>query len=72
MKNLIAVVMLMAVCASPPGVAAIRGEDARPALRVESSELVVGPVTSGSVAVATFVFHNDGEADVHILRAAPS
>jgi hypothetical protein len=72
MKNLIGGVIWTVVCASPLSVAAVPGADAQPAFRVESSELEVGPVTAGTIAVATFVFHNDGEAEVHILRAAPS
>lgn len=43
-----------------------------PTFRVDSATLEVGPVTAGTTAVATFVFHNDGDRDVRILRAAPS
>ena len=46
--------------------------DAPPTFRVESATLEVGPVTAGTTAVATFVFHNAGDRDVRILRAAPS
>jgi hypothetical protein len=42
------------------------------ALRIESPQLDVGKVMAGSPAVATFVFHNDGDRDVHILQAKPS
>ena len=31
-----------------------------------------GEVTAGTAAVGTFVFHNDGDRDVTILRAKPS
>ena len=47
-------------------------EDPPPTFWVESSSLEIGPVTAGKTAVATFVFHNEGETDVHIVRAAPS
>jgi hypothetical protein len=46
--------------------------DAPPTFWVESSQLEIGPVTAGSMAVAEFTFHNEGDADVHIVRAAPS
>jgi len=46
--------------------------DLAPTFRVESASLEVGPVTAGSTAAATFVFHNEGDRDVRILRAAPS
>ena len=47
-------------------------EDAEPTFWVESPELELGTVVAGSVATATFVFHNDGPEDVHIIRAKPS
>lgn len=40
--------------------------------RVEQAELDLGTVVAGSIATATFVFHNDGPEDVHIIRAKPS
>lgn len=46
--------------------------DGPPTFRVESASLEVGPVTAGTTAEATFVFHNEGDRDVRILRAAPS
>jgi len=46
--------------------------DTDPLFRVEQTELDVGTVIAGSVATATFVFHNDGPEDVHIIRAKPS
>lgn len=46
--------------------------DVPPTFRVESAALEVGPVTAGNTAAATFVFHNDGDREVRILRAAPS
>jgi hypothetical protein len=72
MKNLSRCVIRAAVSASLLTVAAAPGAEAQPAFRVESGELEVGPVTAGTTATATFVFHNDSEAEVHILRAAPS
>ncbi len=39
---------------------------------VESTHLEVGPVIAGTTAVATFVFRNDGDKEIRILRAAPS
>jgi hypothetical protein len=72
MRNLRRGVMWAAVCASILAAAVAPGEEAQPAFRVESSELEVGPVTAGTTAMATFVFHNDSKSEVHILRAAPS
>ena len=43
-----------------------------PVFRAESNHVEVGPVTAGSTATATFVFRNDGDRDIRILRAAPS
>lgn len=42
------------------------------AFRVENAEVDLGRVIAGSEASAVFVFHNDGDRDVRILRAAPS
>jgi len=47
-------------------------EVAPPTFWVESTQLDVGSITAGKTAVATFVFHNDGDRAVQILRAAPS
>lgn len=41
-------------------------------LRVDSQVRELGEVKAGTAAVATFVFHNDGDRDVTILRATPS
>jgi hypothetical protein len=41
-------------------------------LRTETPQIDLGEVMAGTVAVATFVFHNDGDHDVKILRAKPS
>jgi len=47
-------------------------EAAAPTLRVEQTAIDLGDVTAGKENKAVFVFHNDGEADVKILRAKPS
>lgn len=39
---------------------------------VENPRIDLGEVRSGTPAVATFVFHNDGPKDVNIIRAKPS
>lgn len=40
--------------------------------RVERDHLDLGAVVAGETVTATFVFHNDGPDDVHIIRAKPS
>jgi hypothetical protein len=40
--------------------------------RVETTNLELGKIKAGEVAVATFVFHNDGKEPVKIIRAKPS
>ena len=47
-------------------------EAAEPSFRVEEAKLDLGTIVAGGVATATFVFHNDGPDDVHIIRAKPS
>ena len=48
------------------------GEQARrPMLRVESTTVDLGLVAAGRTARATFVFHNDGNRPVRILRVKP-
>ena len=47
-------------------------EDPEPSFRVEEANLNLGTVVAGTEATATFVFHNDGPDDVHIIRAKPS
>ncbi|MEJ2189376.1 MAG: hypothetical protein P8Y93_08135 [Acidobacteriota bacterium] len=39
---------------------------------VEQSSLELGKVVAGETVTATFVFYNNGPADVHIIRAKPS
>lgn len=52
--------------------AAAEGETAAPTFRVEQKAIDLGDVTAGQESRAVFVFHNDGDADVRILRAKPS
>jgi hypothetical protein len=40
--------------------------------RVENQRLNLGRIQSGTEVVATFVFQNEGDTDVHIIRAKPS
>lgn len=47
-------------------------EAAAVTLRVEQTAVDLGDVTAGKENQAVFVIHNDGEADVRILRAKPS
>lgn len=47
-------------------------EDPEPSFRVEEAELDLGTIVAGTVATATFLFHNDGPDDVRIIRAKPS
>lgn len=72
MKLQFGVAASVAVFAASLSVAPASAADVEPTFRVESAALEVGPVTAGTVAVATFVFHNDGASEVRILRAAPS
>jgi len=46
--------------------------DGEVSFRVENPSLDLGKVTAGETVEATFVFHNDGSEDVHIIRARPS
>jgi hypothetical protein len=41
-------------------------------LRIDSPQLNLGEVKSGTTAVATFEFFNEGDRDITILRAKPS
>lgn len=51
---------------------AVAQSGASQTFRVESQTLSVGPVTAGTVATIEFVFHNEGDREVEIIRAAPS
>lgn len=41
-------------------------------LRIETPHLELGEVKAGTPAVGKFVFHNEGDRDITILRAKPS
>ena len=61
------------VLASGPGLA--QAADPKPeesTFRVEQESIDVGDVVVGQEGVGVFVFHNDGDKDVRILRAKPS
>jgi hypothetical protein len=47
-------------------------QDAQATFRVEEADLNLGTILAGTIATATFVFHNDGPEDVRIIRAKPS
>jgi len=47
-------------------------ETAALSFHVEEPNVELGKVIAGETLVATFVFHNDGPEDVHIIRAKPS
>jgi hypothetical protein len=47
-------------------------EGSQPSFTVEEAELDLGTIVAGTLATATFVFHNPGPTDVHIIRAKPS
>ncbi len=40
--------------------------------RVEEANLKLGKIVAGHDAVGTFIFHNDTDKDVKIIRAKPS
>ncbi len=48
------------------------GETERATFWVENDSMDLGRVAAGRDATATFVFHNDGETEVRIIKAAPS
>ena len=68
------VVVLSAIvlCASVDFVAADETQQKSGALRIEEQKLDVGEFQAGTEVVGTFVFHNDGERDIKIIRAKPS
>jgi len=51
--------------------AAPQAATVEPSFRVEQSSLDLGTVRAGEDAVGTFVFRNDGQVPVKILRAKP-
>ena len=48
------------------------GDPAKATFWVENESIDLGTVVAGESASATFVFHNDGDTEVRIIRAAPS
>ena len=48
------------------------GEPERATFWVENDSIDLGRVAAGRDATATFVFHNDGETEVRIIKATPS
>jgi hypothetical protein len=64
--------IFIAVCSTMTCSNVAATEVVPPTFSVESTQLDVGPVTAGKTAAATFVFHNDSDREVRILRAAPS
>ena len=73
MRSLRAVVPAMAlVCALTAVSLTAAAEDGRASFWVEQPSLDLGTVVAGESATATFVFHNDGPEDIHIIRAKPS
>ena len=52
--------------------AAFAADDMTASLWVENTHLNMGRVVAGSTATATYVFHNEGDAEVHIVRATPT
>ena len=48
------------------------GETERATFWVENDSIDLGRVAAGRDTTATFVFHNNGETEVRIIKAAPS
>jgi len=74
LKVQIAPVLLFAMLCGVVGSAGA-DDDAEPGskgFRVEEQRLEIGDIKAGAEAVGTFVFHNDSEQDVKIIRAKPS
>ena len=66
----LAIVALFVAGAFAPAFAA-GDEQENGVFRVEAKTVELGPVAAGSDAVGTFIFHNDSDKDVKILRAKP-
>jgi hypothetical protein len=49
-----------------------KAEKAEKGFWVEVEHLELDPVAAGSDAVGTFIFHNDTDKDVKIIKAKPS
>ncbi len=57
--------------AGPPAATPTPAAGPHPMLRVEATTVDAGVVTGGETARAVFVFHNDGDRPVRILRVKP-
>jgi hypothetical protein len=73
-RALATTLLLVGLCSAataqePP--AAPQAAAVEPSFRVEQSSLDLGTVRAGADAVGTFVFRNDGQVPVKILRAKP-
>jgi len=66
------VLMLLLVAVAFLVVDRVEGQTGGPTFTVENPRIDVGEVNAGDEAVATFVFHNEGDVDVKILKAKPS
>lgn len=51
---------------------AFAADETKASFWVENADLNMGRVVAGSTATATYVFHNDGDTEVHIVRATPT
>jgi hypothetical protein len=65
---IVALLFVTVVCTAVGVSAAQTG----PALTVEEPRIDLGDVKAGSVAEATYTFHNTGSTDVKILSAKPT
>jgi len=66
-------VVAVFIAALTAAVAITSAEEAkRASFWVENDSIDLGTVVAGRDATATFVFHNDGETEVRIIKAAPS
>jgi len=69
-RSMIALVFTATLALAASAVTA--GEPARAKFWVENDSIDLGTVVAGETASATFIFHNDGDTEVNIIRAAPS
>lgn len=69
-RGIVIAVLLVSVAFSVQAQVGESGIDS--SFRVEEPNLDIGRVIAGETAVGTFVFHNNSETDVRILRAKPS
>jgi len=69
-RQLVASVVIGAALIGLAGMAT--ADEESPGFWVEESKLNLGDVTAGQEVEGTFIFHNDTDAEVKILRAKPS